>query len=166
MQGNHKGRPDGLPRQIAQIKKYKMKYNPNIHHRQSIRLKGYNYSQAGLYFITICTQNRECLFGEIINGKMLLNDAGMMIETEWLNIKNRFTNIELHEYVTMPNHFHAILEIVGATLVVAQNQTVAQNNDEQQNDGQQNDGQQNDGQQNDGQQNDGQQNDGQRWATK
>lgn len=106
-----------------------MKYNPNIHHRRSIRLKGYDYAQAGLYFITICTQNRACLFGNITNGEMILNDAGMMIETEWMNLKKRFTNIELHEYVTMPNHFHAILEIVGATLVVAQNDVVTQNED-------------------------------------
>ncbi|HEY8784538.1 MAG TPA: hypothetical protein VIM16_23125 [Mucilaginibacter sp.] len=53
-----------------------MKYNPSIHKRKSIRLKGYDYSQAGLYFITICTQNRELLFGKIVNGEMILNDAG------------------------------------------------------------------------------------------
>jgi REP element-mobilizing transposase RayT len=112
-----------------------MKYNPNIHHRRSIRLKGYDYSQAGLYFVTICVKNRECLFGEINNGKMILNDGGKMIETQWLELSNRFKNIELHEYVVMPNHFHGILQIVGATLVVAQNdnktiaQTIAQNDD-------------------------------------
>ena len=117
-----------------------MKYNPeksgnhkSYPNRKSIRLKGYDYSQAGLYFITICVQNRECLFGKIGVGvslvdnqnhnapEMILNDAGKMIETEWLNLKNRFPNIELHEYVVMPNHFHGILEIVGATLAVAQN---------------------------------------------
>lgn len=100
-----------------------MKYNPNIHHRRSIRLKGYDYSQAGLYFVTICVQHREHLLGEIENGKMILNDAGMMVETEWLKLQERFKNIRLHEYVVMPNHFHAILEIVNvveATLVVVQ----------------------------------------------
>jgi putative transposase len=92
-------------------------YNPNIHHRRSIRLKGYDYSQAGLYFITICVQNRVCLFGDIIaNGEMILNDAGMMVKNEWWKLSDRFNNIELHDYVVMPNHFHAILEIVGATL--------------------------------------------------
>lgn len=108
-------------------------YNPNIHHRRSIRLKGYDYSQAGLYFITICTQNRKHFFGEIRSGnhmgdhegrpytEMILNDAGCMVETEWLKIPQRFPNVVLHEYVVMPNHFHAIMEIVGATLVVAQN---------------------------------------------
>ncbi len=116
----------------------KPEYNPNIHHRRSIRLKGYDYSQAGLYFITICCQNRACLFGEIVVGasladaQMNLNDAGKMIESEWLNLKTRFPNIELHEYVIMPNHFHAILEIVGATLVVAPNEMVAPNDDDSQ----------------------------------
>ena len=120
-----------------------MPYNPDIHHRRSIRLKGYDYSKEGLYFITICVQDRACLFGEIVGAplvdaqntdiqntdapEMHLNDAGKMVETEWLKLPERFKNIELHEYVVMPNHFHAILEIVGATLVVAQN-TVAQNN--------------------------------------
>jgi len=106
------------------------KYNPNIHHRRSIRLKGYDYSQAGLYFITICLKNRKCLFGKIENNKMILNDAGKMVETQWLALPQRFQNIKLHEYIVMPNHFHAILEIVGATLVVAQNtDVVAQNTD-------------------------------------
>lgn len=97
------------------------KYNPNIHHRKSIRLKGYDYSQAGLYFVTICVQDRKCLFGDIVNGAMILNDAGRMVENEWLKLPQRFPNITLHEFVVMPNHFHTIMEIVGATLVVAQN---------------------------------------------
>jgi len=53
-----------------------VKYNPAIHRRRSIRLKGYDYSQAGLYFITICVQNRQCIFGEIVNNEMMLNDSG------------------------------------------------------------------------------------------
>lgn len=110
------------------------KYNPHIHHRKSIRLKGYDYLQAGLYFITICVQNRECLFGEVQNGKMVLNDAGKMVENEWLKLPERFKNIKLHEYVVMPNHFHAIMEIVGATLVVAPNDVVAPNTPDAAND--------------------------------
>ena len=98
-----------------------MPYNKNIHHRRSIRLKGYDYSQAGLYFITICVQDRKCLFGNIVNGEMILNDAGKMADNEWVKIPERFTNVQLHEQIVMPNHFHAIMEIVGATLVVAQN---------------------------------------------
>ena len=92
--------------------------NPNIHHRRSIRLKGYDYSQPGLYFITICIKNRKCYFGKIVVGaslvdaQMILNDPGKMVKNEWLKLPQRFTNIKLHEYVIMPNHFHAILEIV------------------------------------------------------
>jgi putative transposase len=98
-----------------------MKYNHDIHHRRSIRLKGYDYSQAGLYFITICTQNRLCLFGEIKNGEMVLNDAGMMIEHQWQELICRFGNIKLHEFIVMPNHFHGIVEFVGVPLVGTQN---------------------------------------------
>ena len=96
------------------------KYNPDYHHRRSIRLKGYDYFQAGLYFVTICCQNRAHLFGEIINGKMALNDAGEMIEKLWNEIPNDFMNIHLHEYITMPNHIHGIIEItVGADSISA-----------------------------------------------
>ena len=90
-----------------------MKCNPNIHHRSSIRLKGYDYSQEGLYFITICTQNQLCLFGEIKNGEMVLNDAGKMVEHQWQGLICRFDNIKLHESIVMPNHFHGIVESVG-----------------------------------------------------
>ena len=87
------------------------KYNPQIHHRRSIRMKGYDYSQAGLYYITICCQDRACLFGDIRDKKMILNDAGKMVETQWLNLTTRFPKIILHEFIVMPNHFHSILEI-------------------------------------------------------
>lgn len=90
--GNHKGLPQ----------------------RKSIRLEGYDYSQAGLYFITICVQNRECLFGEIVpTGEMILNDAGRMI-VKWYNeLENKFPDIRCDEMVVMPNHFHCIIENVG-----------------------------------------------------
>jgi len=102
------------------------------YNRKSIRLKGYDYSQSGLYFVTICCQNRTHYFGYIQHQRMHLNDAGIMVSDEWEQIPNRFSNTKLHEFVVMPNHFHAIIEIVGtpvgATLVVAQNtDTVAQN---------------------------------------
>ena len=89
-----------------------MKYNPDKHHRHSIRLKGYDYAQPGAYFITICTQNRACLFGEIVDGEMMLNDAGKMVDNEWLILPGRFANIRLRGHVVMPNHFHAVLEII------------------------------------------------------
>jgi len=91
-----------------------MKYNPDIHHRRSIRLKGYDYSQAGAYFVTICTQNRECLFGDILNEEMILNDAAMMIQTVWDEMSRHYSGIETDEFVVMPNHVHGIVIIVGA----------------------------------------------------
>lgn len=91
-----------------------MSYNPNIHHRKSIRLKGYDYSQAGLYFITICCQDRAHLFGEIENGEMILNEYGKIANQCWLEIPNHFPNAILHEHIIMPNHIHGIVELVGA----------------------------------------------------
>ncbi len=136
-----------------------MPYNPQIHHRRSIRLKGYDYSQEGLYFITICVQHRLHLFGNIVGATLVvaqntnqdesnpdlihpdllipgssnpdssgdesgrpqggrpqgsplrLNDAGMMVENEWLKLADRFPNVRLHDFQVMPNHFHSILEI-------------------------------------------------------
>ena len=90
-------------------------YNPDMHHRRSIRLKGYDYSQEGLYFITLCTQDRQCLFGDIATGEMNMNEAGKYAQQCWLEIPQHFPQIELHEYVIMPNHIHGIIEItVGA----------------------------------------------------
>ncbi len=89
------------------------KYNPKIHHRRSIRLQGYDYSQAGLYFITICVHNREWLFGNVLNGVMILNDAGQMVEKWYYELKNKFGDIKCDEMVVMPNHFHCIIENVG-----------------------------------------------------
>jgi REP element-mobilizing transposase RayT len=88
-----------------------MKYNPQIHHRRSIRLQGYDYSQNGAYFITLCTHNRECLFGQIQNGQMILNEYGKIVEQCWNNLSNHYDNIELDAYVIMPNHFHGIILI-------------------------------------------------------
>jgi len=86
-----------------------MSYNPAIHHRRSIRLKGYDYSQAGLYFVTICCQNKICYFGNIENDKMFLNDAGRMVEKWCMELSHKFSDIELDTYIIMPNHFHAII---------------------------------------------------------
>lgn len=88
-------------------------YSPDIHHRRSVRLKGYDYASAGLYFVTICTQNRECLFGEIENDEMVLNDAGRMIERWYFETQNKFPDIVCHEMIVMPNHFHCIWKNVG-----------------------------------------------------
>src|ERR1019366_1141877 len=108
-----------------------MRFNPEIHHRRSIRLKGYDYSQAGLYFITICCKNRECLFGKIIGVQgfqrvpqnepinnseplapyMALNEAGQIANECWLEIPEHFPNVILHEHIVMPNHVHGIIEL-------------------------------------------------------
>lgn len=95
--------------------------NHRLYHRKSIRLKGYDYSKKGRYYITICCKDKKCLFGKIVANKIILNDAGKMVNQEWLKMPERFQNIILHEFVVMPNHFHGIIEIlsVGATLVVA-----------------------------------------------
>jgi REP element-mobilizing transposase RayT len=91
-----------------------MKYLPDKHHRRSIRLQGYDYSQNGAYFVTLCTQNRECLFGEIVNEEMILNEYGKIVEQCWNDLPNHYDNIIFDEYVIMPNHFHGIIFIVGA----------------------------------------------------
>jgi REP element-mobilizing transposase RayT len=88
-----------------------MKYNPNIHHRRSIRLKGYDYSQPGAYFITICTHLRERIFGEIVDGKMQLNQFSKIVQSHWRNLEKYHSHIQLDEFVVMPNHFHGIIII-------------------------------------------------------
>lgn len=79
--------------------------------RQTIRLQSYDYSSEGAYFITIVTENRISLFGKIIAGKMLLNQAGKIAEEEWLNTKLVRPNISLGEFIIMPDHMHMILHI-------------------------------------------------------
>ncbi|OGC57386.1 hypothetical protein A3H26_03280 [candidate division WWE3 bacterium RIFCSPLOWO2_12_FULL_36_10] len=86
-------------------------------YRRSIRLKNHDYSRVGKYFITICTKNRECLFGDVVNGEVVLNDIGNTINTQWNKLLNRFNNIQLDEYVVMPNHFHGIIIIKSNPIV-------------------------------------------------
>ncbi len=81
------------------------------YHRCSIRLTGYDYTQNGNYFLTICTRNRECLFGEVHDGKMYLSNYGRIVNECWQKIPDHFPQIVLHEYVIMPNHVHGIVEI-------------------------------------------------------
>jgi REP element-mobilizing transposase RayT len=88
-----------------------LKYNSHIHNRQSIRIKGYDYSQAGKYFITLNVRNSEDLLGEIINGKVILNQTGMIAEKCWLAIPDHYPDTILHEYIIMPDHLHGIIEI-------------------------------------------------------
>jgi len=90
-----------------------------IHHRRSIRLKNYDYSQPGSYFITLCTIGKSQLFGEIIDGEMVLNDVGKTVEHRLLAIPDHYQDVELDQWVIMPNHIHAIIviypdDVVGA----------------------------------------------------
>ncbi|MEA2108657.1 MAG: transposase, partial [Pseudomonadota bacterium] len=91
-----------------------MKYDPETHYRRSIRLRGYDYSQPGVYFVTICTQSRKCLFGGIVAAEMVLNDAGRMVETVWNEIPGYYPGIYTDTFQIMPNHIHGIIVIVGA----------------------------------------------------
>lgn len=104
-----------------------MNYNPEIHKRRSIRLKDYDYSRAGAYFLTICSWNRECLFGDIADGEMRLNEFGKVVKRQWVQTGVVRTNVELDEFQIMPNHFHGIIILndnVGATPRVAQESAI------------------------------------------
>jgi REP element-mobilizing transposase RayT len=86
-----------------------MKHDSDKHHRRSIRLKGYDYSQAGAYFVTICTQNMECLLGDMVDEEMRLNDAGQMVQDVWHKIPEHFPHADVDEFIVMPNHIHGII---------------------------------------------------------
>jgi len=88
-----------------------MKFNPEIHHRHSIRLKDYDYSQEGAYFVTICTWNKDHMFGEIDSGNMSLNEYGEIVKQEWLRTGIIRANVKMDYFIIMPNHFHGILMI-------------------------------------------------------
>ena len=86
-----------------------MTYRTDIHYRRRIRLQGYDYSQPGAYFVTVCTQNRACLLGEIMDDEMHLNDAGRMVKRVWDEIPTYYPGIDIDAFVVMPNHLHGII---------------------------------------------------------
>ena len=86
-----------------------MIYDPNIHHRRFIRLKGYDYSSPGAYFVTTVTHKRECLFGEIVEGSMHLSKMGVIVQQVWLESPNRYFHVVLDAFCIMPNHIHGII---------------------------------------------------------
>ena len=90
------------------------KFDPKIHHRHSIRLKGYDYTQAGAYFITIVTYQHQPLFGEVVNGEMVLNELGQIAQKEWFRTAELRSYVELFEdeFVVVPNHAHGIIRII------------------------------------------------------
>ena len=81
-------------------------------HRSSLRLKGYDYAQAGIYFVTVCSYHRQCLFGEIHNGQMQVNAAGGMVQENWEDLSERFPFVVLDAFVVMPNHLHGIICLI------------------------------------------------------
>lgn len=101
-----------------------MAYNPDIHHRRSIRLRNYDYSSAGAYFVTICTWNHECLLGDIVDGAIRLNDFGTLVDGCWQTITAYHNQVVLDAFVIMPNHIHGIITIVGAQFI-APNSNIA-----------------------------------------
>lgn len=103
-----------------------MKYNPKIHNRRSIRLEGYDYRRAGLYFVTICCQDRICRFGHVENGEMILNKNGQIACNEWMKLSERFPNITFDAFQIMPNHMHGIISIVRAGPAPAQKHNTTQ----------------------------------------
>src|SRR5215216_354466 len=103
-----------------------MVYDPKTHRRRSMRLKDYNYAEAGAYFVTICTQDRTCLFGDAADDIIHLSDAGRMLAATWDSLPVRFPDVQLDAFVVMPNHVHGVIvlpepnpsqDAVGAPLV-------------------------------------------------
>lgn len=90
-----------------------MKFNPEKRHRKSTRLKNYDYSSSGAYFVTICIFQRECIFGEIINGEMILSSSGERTLEVWEGLPSRFPTIELDAVIIMPNHVHGVICLTG-----------------------------------------------------
>ena len=90
-----------------------MPYDPERHHRRSIRLKGYDYSQAGAYAVTLVSYGRETLFGEVVDGQMVLNAVGKVIAATWQWLAVRYPHVTLDAWVVMPNHLHGIIILAG-----------------------------------------------------
>lgn len=86
-----------------------MKYDPQKHHRRSIRLQGYDYSHAGAYYVTIVTHGRECLFGESVGNEAVLNAFGQIVRHAWFDLPKHYRHVELGMVCIMPNHVHGII---------------------------------------------------------
>jgi putative transposase len=86
-----------------------MTFNPEIHYRRSIRLRGYDYRKGGAYFLTICTFQRECLFGSVECGDIRLNEQGELVKKAWLELPVHYLNVALDLFVVMPNHVHGVI---------------------------------------------------------
>ena len=89
-----------------------------IHNRRTIRLKGYDYTQVGAYYVTVCVNDRKCVFGDVKNKEMVVNEYGEMVDKWWRELTRKYDMVEIDEYKIMPNHLHGIIVIVGADLCV------------------------------------------------
>ena len=107
----------GVDRSVhpAAATKRSMRYDPRLDHRRSIRLKGYDYSLPGDYFLTICTDRMRSLFGSAVEGHVHLNAAGTLVSEVWQNIPKRHAEVELDAFVLMPNDLHGIMRILAPT---------------------------------------------------
>ena len=94
----------------------KMAYDPRKHHRRSIRLRGYDYAGGGAYYITICSQNKAYVFGQIVEGEMVMNEAGRLVQKTWDALPQRFVSLVLDAFQIMPNHLHAVFVLPGPGL--------------------------------------------------
>lgn len=92
-----------------------MTYDPEIHHRRSVRLHGYDYS-AGTFFVTICVEGKRNIFGDIVDGEVLLSDAGKIVAEEWINTGKMRPGVTIDRFVVMPNHLHAIIYLYRGAL--------------------------------------------------
>ena len=102
--------------QAHPLQKTIMTYDPRIHHRRSIRLRGYDYAGGGAYFVTICTQGKVPVFGQVVEGEMLVNDAGRLVQKIWEELAQRFETLVLDAFQVMPNHMHGVFVLPGPGL--------------------------------------------------
>jgi len=94
-----------------------MSYNPSIHHRRSIRLKGYDYTSSGAYFVTMCTRDRACTLGDIVRGTVMLSNIGRIVAQSWVWLGDHHPYVDLDAWVIMPNHVHGIILILDDDIV-------------------------------------------------
>src|SRR5688572_10572106 len=93
-----------------------MRYDPEIHHRHAMRLRGYDYACAGTYFVTSCVEHRECLLGAVEGDAVILSEAGRIVDAAWYDLPTRFPTVVLDEMCIMPNHMHAVIALQEPTV--------------------------------------------------
>ncbi len=109
MAGDVRADPEVGPERSRTTARSNTEFDPDVHHRRSVRLKGCDYSQPGGYFVTVCVQDRICLFGDIVDREMRLNARGHMVDRWWNELGTKYPTVDMDEYVVMPNHLHGIV---------------------------------------------------------